>query len=159
MRAVALVAIALTSSCLADKVLLWPQKSTAVPGAKLEQIRRPEGALEVVIANSSPGTEPMAFVLRFYGNAQLANDIAYEAAAFSGQAIEWGELPGIRRQRRSGNTHECGEGRARRLYGTREAGDSYLLPAVRGDLLAKRNERERAVLLARAAAVSASRSR
>ncbi len=89
MRAVAFVAIALTTSCLADKVLLWPQQSTAAPGAKLEQIRRSEGALEVVIANSSPGTEPMAFVLRFYGNAQLANDIAYEAAAFSGQAIEW----------------------------------------------------------------------
>jgi dienelactone hydrolase len=88
-RAILLVAAALATGCLADKLLLWPQKSTATPGARLEQIRRPAGTLEIVVANSAPGSEPKAFVLRFYGNAQLANDIASEAAAFSGQPIEW----------------------------------------------------------------------
>jgi alpha-beta hydrolase superfamily lysophospholipase len=84
-RAILVVAIVLAQGCLADKLLLFPQRGTAPPGATVRKV----GTLEVVIATSAPGSEPAAFVLRFYGNAQLANDIAYEAAQFRGQAIEW----------------------------------------------------------------------
>lgn len=83
-----LVALALTG-CLADTLLLWPQRSRPAPAARLEQVLRADGTLEIVVAESAPGSEPTAFVLRFYGNGQLANDIAYEAAQFSGQPIEW----------------------------------------------------------------------
>ncbi len=84
MRVILVVTIALTG-CLADKLLLWPQRSTATPGATVQRV----GTLEVVVAQSTPNREPAAFVLRFYGNAQLANDIWFEATEFSGQAIEW----------------------------------------------------------------------
>lgn len=73
------------TGCLADTFLLFPQRSTATPGAATQRV----GDLEIVVATSSPGTEPAAFVLRFYGNAQLANDIGYEAARFAGHRIEW----------------------------------------------------------------------
>lgn len=85
MRAILVVTIALATGCLADKLLLFPQRGTAAPGATVHKV----GTLEVVVATSAPGREPAAFVLRFYGNAQLANDIGYEAAQFQGQAIEW----------------------------------------------------------------------
>ncbi len=84
-----LVAIALSTSCLADKLLLWPQRSAAAPNATLEQLHRPAGTLEIVVARSAPHREPTAFVLRFYGNGQLANQIADEAAWFPAAAIEW----------------------------------------------------------------------
>jgi pimeloyl-ACP methyl ester carboxylesterase len=76
-RAAVILALSLTA-CLADKLLLWPPKPVHAEG--LEQ--RMVGGVEVVIAH--PADEPRGFVLRFYGNGQLAQDLAYE---------DFGDLP------------------------------------------------------------------
>jgi uncharacterized protein len=83
-----LVTLAMTS-CLADKLLLWPQKSRSADAADIVEIDRPDGKLEIIVARSTPDVEPTAFVLRFYGNGELANDIAYEARGMQGQRLEW----------------------------------------------------------------------
>jgi pimeloyl-ACP methyl ester carboxylesterase len=87
--AVILFALSMTR-CLADKLLLWPQKSRATPLAESRMIERPDGALEAVVSRGGDG-EPTAFVLRFYGNGQLANDVGYEAQAtiMADQRVEW----------------------------------------------------------------------
>jgi hypothetical protein len=66
------------SRCLADKLLLWPQKSRPTPGAHSQMLDRPDGALEVTVTRTKALEEPVAFVLRFYGNGQLANDLGPE---------------------------------------------------------------------------------
>ncbi|MCW5802322.1 MAG: alpha/beta fold hydrolase [Deltaproteobacteria bacterium] len=86
--AVVIMALSMTA-CLADRLLLWPQKARATPRAESRLLTRPDGALEVIVARGDTSVEPEAFVLRFYGNAQLANDIGYEAAAHGDPRLEW----------------------------------------------------------------------
>ena len=76
----------------ASSFLLFPPEPPAPNGAKRELVAGSTGAIEVVVASGAPGTEPAAFVLRFYGNGQVANDaVVYEAEAFRGLAVElWG---------------------------------------------------------------------
>lgn len=77
---------------LADKLILWPPGAETTSGATRELVATPRGAIEVFVARSDRDREPEAFVLRFYGNADLANRwIADEAAAFGDAALEfWG---------------------------------------------------------------------
>ncbi|MEO8698949.1 MAG: alpha/beta fold hydrolase, partial [Kofleriaceae bacterium] len=83
--------IVMLTGCLADTLLLAPQKPAPAPGARREVLALPEGNIEVFVADNLGATEPAAFVLRFYGNAQLANDVQYDAETFTGLPIEiWG---------------------------------------------------------------------
>lgn len=83
-----LLAVAMTG-CLANVILLQPpDEDRPAPGAEKVQLPRPDGALEIIVARSAPD-EPAAFVLRFYGNAELANGVAREAEAMRGDRIEW----------------------------------------------------------------------
>ena len=91
--------LVLCASCvnLADKLLLWPPDPRPAPGATRTTIAGPAGPMEVFTATSDAGP-PAAFVLRFYGNGQIANDsVADEATAFAGMSVEvWGvNYPGF----------------------------------------------------------------
>ncbi|MGN6107908.1 MAG: hypothetical protein ACTHU0_22560, partial [Kofleriaceae bacterium] len=59
-----------TGCNLADTFLLWPQKSQPAARARREQIATPGGPLEVLVTGPA---EPVGFVLRFYGNADIAD--------------------------------------------------------------------------------------
>lgn len=78
---------------VADRLLLWPQRGRApAHGATRVGLPFAGGELEVFTARSRPDTEPRAFVLRFYGNADRAEPwVAREAADHGGEALEvWG---------------------------------------------------------------------
>ncbi len=77
---------------LADKVLLWPPRAGAANSSHRELVSTPQGAIEAFVARSDHAREPSAFLLRFYGNADLANGrIAAETARFRRVSIEaWG---------------------------------------------------------------------
>jgi len=73
---------------LADKLVLWPPD--ADPAATGRRVVIADG-IEVFVARNLPD-EPRAFVLRFYGNADLANRwVAEEARLVDGVPLElWG---------------------------------------------------------------------
>jgi uncharacterized protein len=82
--------IVLLAGCLADTFLLAPQPAAPSPARRV-MLALPEGAIEVFVAEGQPGAEPAAFVLRFYGNGQLSNDVVDDAVTFAGVPVEiWG---------------------------------------------------------------------
>lgn len=89
--------LAATIACgLPDRVMLWPQRGPADPhGATRVAVPWSGGELEVWQAKAS--REPEAFVLRFYGNADLAQNWAASEGAdlpFAGEL--WGvNYPGF----------------------------------------------------------------
>lgn len=74
-----LLALAMTG-CLADVFLLHPPE----PDRKHAELRRTiadrDGAIEVFVAASVPGTEPQAYMLCFFGNGEVAGDPVVELA-------------------------------------------------------------------------------
>lgn len=86
------------TSCLADRLLLSPPQAGPAHNAARRMLQGPGGPIEVFVARTDPETEPAGFLLRFYGNAQLANDhVGHEAAALEGLNLEvWGvNYPGF----------------------------------------------------------------
>lgn len=88
----AVLVLVVAAGCnLADKLVLWPPGAESANGARRELVTTSEGTLEVFTARNQP-VEPAAFVLRFYGNADLANRwVASEAENLDAGPIEiWG---------------------------------------------------------------------
>jgi uncharacterized protein len=90
--------MALVCSHLGDRLILFPQGGVvAARGASRILLPQPSGVLEVWKARSA-ATEPAAFVLRFYGNADRADRwVADEAASYAEHSLEfWGvNYPGF----------------------------------------------------------------